>query len=297
MIVLGIAAAGAIWWMGHPREAVNRYVLQTSGNVTGLNVQAPVRYRGIRAGRVEDITTDENNPRLILVTISLDQRFKLTRGTVAQLNTQGVTGLAYVQLEDDGNSPQVLAPVDGELPRIALQSSLLDRLGNHAGDIAIHVSEMAVRLNKLLDDRNLSNLSRSLDNIAAASEGLKEVPQVIASLKEVLSAENIRKLSVTLSRLEETAGEAAPLTREARTLVQNLTALAGRVDKLTSSAGGELTGVTLPRVNGLVQELTETSHQLSRLLEAIERNPQSLVFGRRAPPPGPGEAGFTAPAR
>jgi phospholipid/cholesterol/gamma-HCH transport system substrate-binding protein len=297
MIVLGIAAAGAIWWMGHPREAVNRYVLQTSGNVTGLNVQAPVRYRGIRAGRVEDITTDENNPRLILVTISLDQRFKLTRGTVAELNTQGITGLAYVQLEDDGHDPQVLAAVDGEVPRIALQASLLDKLGSHAGDIAIQISEMAVRLNKLLDDRNLNNLSRSLNNIAAASEGLKEVPQVMASLKEVLSAENIRKLSVTLSRLEETAGETAPLTREARTLVQNLTTLAGHVDKLTSSAGGELTGVTLPRINGLVQELTETSHQLTHLLETIERNPQSLVFGRRAPPPGPGEAGFKAPAR
>jgi phospholipid/cholesterol/gamma-HCH transport system substrate-binding protein len=297
MIVLGVAATAAFWWMSHPREAVDRYILETGGNVTGLNVQAPVRYRGIRAGRVEDITTDEKNPRLILVTISLDRRYKLTRGTAAQLNTQGVTGLAYVQLEDDGANPQVLVSDDDQPPRIALQASLLDQLGSHAGDIAIQASEVALRVNKLLDDRNLRNFSRSLENIAAASEGLKELPQVVASLQQVLSGENIRRLSVTLSRLEETAGEAAPMTREMRTMVQNLTLLAGRLDKLASTAGEELTGATLPRVNVLLQELTETSRQVSRLVATIERNPQSVVFGRAGATPGPGEPGFTAPTR
>jgi len=296
VLLLGIAVTAAFWWLGHPREAVNRYILETSGNVTGLNVQAPVRYRGIRAGRVEDIAPDEKNPRLILVTISIDQRYKLTRGAVAELNTQGVTGLAYVQLEDDGRDPRPLVPADDELPRIALQSSLLDKLGSHAGDIAIQVSEMAVRLNQLLDDRNLHNISRTLDNVAAASEGLKEVPQVVASLKQALSPENVARLSTTLVRLEETSAEAAPLAREARTLVQSLSALTGRLDKLTANAGGEITGTTLPRVDALVQELTETSRRLSGLIESIERNPQSLLFGRRAAP-GPGEPGFMAPAK
>jgi phospholipid/cholesterol/gamma-HCH transport system substrate-binding protein len=297
MILLGIASVAAFWWLGHPRQAVNRYILETGGNVTGLNMQAPVRYRGIRAGRVEDITTDDKNPRLILVTISLDRRFKLTRGTTAQLNTQGITGLAYVELEDDGSDPVVLTSTDDQLPRIALQPSLLDQLGSHAGDIAAQASEVALRLNRLLDDRNLHNLSRSLDNIAAASEGLKQLPPVIASLNEALSEANIKRLTATLARLDEASGEAAPLARDLRAMVQKLTVLAGRLDQLTGAAGGELTGTTLPRVNALVSQLSENSHQLSRLLDNIERNPQSLLFGRGAPTPGPGEAGFTAPAK
>ena len=297
MIVLGAALFGAFWWLGHPREAVNRYILESSGNVTGLNVQAPVRYRGIRAGRVDDIAPDPADPRLILVFISIDQRYKLTRGTVAQLNTQGVTGLSYVQLEDDGRDPRPLVQVDDQSPRIALQSSLLDKLGRNAGDIAVEISEMAVRLNQLLDDHNLRNLSKTLDNLAGASEGLKDIPQVVAALKQALSSENVTRLSTTLARLEETSAEATPLAREARAMVQNLSALTGRLDKLTTSAGGELTGSTLPRVNALVQELTETSRRLSSLIEAIDRNPQSLVFGRRNVAPGPGEPGFTAPAK
>jgi len=297
LILLGVAAVAAFWWLGHPRETVDRYILETSGNVTGLNQQAPVRYRGIRAGRVEDITTDQNNPRLILVTISLDRRFKLTRGTVAQLNTQGVTGLSYVQLEDDGSDPTLLAASGDELPRIELRSSLLDQLGSHAGDIAVEASEVAVRLNRLLDDRNLRNLSRSLDNIATASDGLKQLPQVVGALKEVLSDANVKHLSTTLAQLEQASGQAAPLTQDLRAMVQKLTLLAGRLDQLSGTAGGELTGTTLPRINALVSQLSENSRQLSQLLQLLERRPQSLLFGRGAPTPGPGETGYSAPAK
>jgi phospholipid/cholesterol/gamma-HCH transport system substrate-binding protein len=58
-ILLGIAAAIAIWWLGQSDESTTRYVLETRRNVTGLNVQAQVRYRGIRAGKVQAIEPDE----------------------------------------------------------------------------------------------------------------------------------------------------------------------------------------------------------------------------------------------
>ena len=76
--------------------------------------------------------------------------------------------------------------------------------------------------------------------------------------------------------------------------VQSLTS---RLDKLAGDAGGELTNATLPRANALVQELATSSRQLSRLIETIDREPQALVFGRAAPAPGPGEAGFVAPGK
>jgi phospholipid/cholesterol/gamma-HCH transport system substrate-binding protein len=296
MLILGIAAVTAIWWLGQRREAVDYYLLETRGNVTGLNVQAPVRYRGIRAGRVDDITTDDRDPRLIIVRISLASRFHLTRGTVAQLNTQGITGLAYVQLEDDGKNPEVLAGVDDEPPRIRLQASLLEQLGAQAGDIAVQAGEVAIRLSRLLDDKNLRNFSRSLDNLAVASDGLKELPLVIASLRSALSDSNVRKLSTTLSGLEATVGEAAPLARELRDMVKTVTTLATRLDRLTAATGSELNDTTLPGINALTQELAVASRDLARLLELLERNPQSLVFGRGAvSSPGPGEAGFVPP--
>jgi phospholipid/cholesterol/gamma-HCH transport system substrate-binding protein len=295
-ILLGICAAIAIWWLGQSDESTNSYVLETRRNVTGLNLQAQVRYRGIRAGKVQAIEQDAADPRLILVHISVDSRFKLTTGTTAELGYQGVTGLAYVQIEDPGSSIEPLVGRNGQAPRIALRATLLDTLGDKAGAIVDQISAVSLRLGKVLDEKNLQNLSRTLDNVANASDGLGELPKVLASMREALSDGNMRSLRQILVHVEKAAGESAPLTAEMRELVKSMGALSRRVEQLAGSVGDEVTTSTLPRANALMQELTASSRQLSRVLDGLESNPQMLLFGRGAGVPGPGEAGFSAPA-
>ncbi len=294
-ILFGVAAAVAIWWLGQSDESTTTYLLETRRNVTGLNVQAQVRYRGIRAGKVEAIEPDPADPRVILVRVNLDSRFKLTRGSTATLGYQGVTGLAYVQIEDDGSVAEALVGRKGEPPRIAMKPTLIDTLGDKAGDIVTQVSAVSVRLGKLLDDRNVQNLSRTLENLAAGSEGMRELPVILASVREALSERNMGNLRKILAHVEKTAGETAPLTAEMRELVKSMNLLARRFDHLAGSTGEELAMGTLPRANALMQELVTNSRQLSRLLDGLESNPQMLLFGRGTAPPGPGEDGFTAP--
>jgi phospholipid/cholesterol/gamma-HCH transport system substrate-binding protein len=295
-ILFGIAAAIAIWWLGQSDESTTTYLLETRGNVTGLNVQAQVRYRGIRAGKVAAIEPDTADPRVILVQISVDNRFKLTKGSTAQLGYQGVTGLAYVQIEDNGTSAEPLAGQNGEPPRIALRPTLLDTLGEKAGDIVTQISAVSARLGKLLDEKNLQNLSRTLDNLATASDGLREMPAVVASAREALSESNLKNLRQILSHVEKTAGESAPLATEMRGLVKTMTSLSQRLDHLSAGAGTEFATVTLPQANMLMRELSTSSRALSRVLDGLESNPQMLIFGRGTATPGPGEAGFSAPA-
>ncbi len=296
-ILLGVAAAIAIWWLGQSDDSTTSYVLETRRNVTGLNVQAQVRYRGIRAGKVRAIEPDQNDPRTILVTVDLDSRFKLTRGSTAQLGYQGVTGLAYVLIEDDGSSAEILTGQDGAPARIAMKPTLFDTLGERAGDIVSQISAVTIRLGKLLDERNVQNLARTIDNLAVASDGLREMPVILASVKEALSEKNMRSLRQILGHVEATAGEAAPLAVEMRDLVKSMSTLARRFEQVAGSAGDELTGTTLPRANALIDELSTSSRQLSRILDRLERNPQILLFGRDVAIPGPGETGFVAPVK
>jgi len=296
-ILFAIAAAVAIWWLGQSDESTTTYVLETRRNVTGLNAQAQVRYRGIRAGKVTAIEPDENDPRVILVRIAVDSRFRLTRSSTAQLGYQGVTGLAYVQIEDDGTSSEPLVGKDGEPARIALRPTLFDTLGEKAGVIVDQISAASLRLGKVLDERNVNNLSRTLENVAAASDGLREMPVILASMREALSESNLRNLRQILAHVEKTAGEGAPLAAEMRDLVKSMGVLARRFDQLTSSAGDELTTGMLPRANALMRELATNSRQLSRVLDGLENNPQMLIFGRGTAAPGPGEAGFSAPVK
>lgn len=290
ILILGLATAVAIWWFRQDRDAMSYYLLETRKSVGGLNMEAVVRYRGIRAGKVVSIGVDPKDARLIIVRISLDQDFHLTRGTTASLASQGITGLTYVALEDNGSDMTPLTAPEGELPRLALHRTKFETLTENAGEVVAQVDQLLDKLNKVLSDKNIENLNRSIDNLAKASDGLSELPVVMAGLRQALSPENMKHLSKTLDNLEATSAEAQPMVKDARVLIGNLNNLSERVEVLLGS--GESAHATLPRANALMKELTDTTRQLSRLLESLDDNPQSLIFGRPPVKPGPGERGF-----
>lgn len=289
VLILGIASALAIWWFRQDPDDYSFYLLETRKTVGGLNKEAVVRYRGIRAGKVEHIYVDPKDPRLILVRISLDEQFQLTRGTRASLTSQGITGLTYIALEDDGSDPTPLSGPHGELPRLTLYPTLFDTVAQNAANMVQQLNTLTDRLNAIMSEKNTENLSRTVHNLATASDGLRELPQVVAALRTALSPQNMQRLSATLASVEQTAGEAAPLARDVRQLVGTLNQLAQRGEQLMGS--GE-TAATVPRANAVLQEVGDAARRLSRLLDSLDESPQALIFGRSPARPGPGEAGF-----
>jgi phospholipid/cholesterol/gamma-HCH transport system substrate-binding protein len=171
----------------------------------------------------------------LLVKINIDSRYKLTRNSTATLGYQGVTGLAYVLIEDDGSSAEPLLGASGEPARLAMKPTLLDTLGERAGDIVGQISAVSIRLGQLLDEKNVRNLSRTMENLALASEGLREVPQVLASLREALSERNLHSLRMILAHVEQTAGEAAPLAVEMRDVLKTMNSLARRLEQVAGT--------------------------------------------------------------
>lgn len=302
VVVMSVAMAVAVWWFRQDHTAVSHYILETRKTVGGLNKEAVVRYRGIRAGKVEDIDVDPNDPRVLLVKINLDKDFKLTQGTTASLGMQGITGLAFISLEDDGSKPEPLTAPPGSppgtLPRIPLRPSFFESISENAGDTLRNINTATARLEKVLSEKNLANLERTLDNVATASEGLKELPQVMASLRTALSPENIKRFHDTLANIEKASGQAAPLAQEARQLVTQLNVLAVRAEALLGGEheSGQVPGArsTLLRANQMLDEVSQAARNLSRLANRLESAPNSLIFGAPPPPPGPGEAGFAA---
>ncbi len=292
VLLLGLGILLAVWWFGGKHEPTRELVLITRNSVTGLNPQAQVRYRGIRVGKVLDIGLDPQDTRNILVRISVAASLPLTTGVTAQLNYQGVTGLAYVQLEDSGKSIESL-PDLGAPPRVELKPSLFETLGERASVVMGQAGDIAANLKRLTEENG--HLNHALENLAVASDSFRDLPQVMAGVRQVLSAENLKRVNSILATLDRTAGEAAPLAAELRALVASLTMLSRRIDQVVVETGGELSGTTLPRVDALVRDLDGNSRQLTRLLDKIEAAPQSLLFGSARGTPGPGEAGFVAP--
>lgn len=299
-IVVGLATAAAFWWFAGRTERTYDVNLYTDGSVGSLNEQAAVRFRGIRAGRVTDIDLDPATPRRILIRLRLDESLQLSRGTRASLATQGLTGFIYVQLEDDGSDPRPLDVAPGEVPMIPLQASNTNTV--EAAIAALNrIRDVASQLSLVLNDSNRANLQETLAHVASTTRHLDatlaQAPELIERADRVIARFDSDKIDRTLGNLERATNELPSTLGSLRGTLSGLQSLTARWDALGSDMqtrliadGGEQIGQTL-------DELRRTSAELTTLINTLERNPQSIVFGRPRAEPGPGERGYIQPAR
>lgn len=291
-LLLGIAAVAAIWWFGGKREVTDEYLVVTQSNVSGLNVQAQVRYRGIRVGKVLSIDLDDDNPADTLIRISVKRGTPVTQGTTAKLGYQGVTGLAFILLEDSGKNKAPLALLDGEMPRIAMKDSLIEELTDVGGDVLRNARDFLANANQLIGPQNRQSINRTLANLEATSASAKETSE---QLRVLLAPENVHLMRSLLQDTDKAVNQVGPLIGESRELVSSLKTVTQRVDAtLGDSASGGVEAL-VPRLNDLTSEMVSNSRQLNRVLHMLEDSPQSLIFGPATPLPGPGEKGFVAP--
>lgn len=272
----------ALWLRGDTAQR-DRYLLVSKLSISGLNPQATVRLRGVEVGKVETIGFDPQDPRLILVRIAVDSSAPITRGTYAQLGYQGITGLSYVQLEDDGTQPELLQ-TDSDAPaRIEVRPSLLDQLGSSGQELISGINQAAKRINILLSDDNQRQLQRTLASLESASGRVASLASGsgIALKRADTLFGNLNRLSVQVEKRLDT------LERVARSAEQ--------LSNTGQALGDAIHAGALPKLNGLLDDLSKTSRNLDRLVTDLGEQPQSLVFGKPRSAPGPGESGFTSP--
>jgi len=298
-VLLGAGVIAAVMWLsGETYERVS-YVLESKHAVSGLNIQAPVRLRGVDVGKVESIAFDPEDSRLILVRIGIRAGTSITRGTTAQLGSQGVTGLAYVMLDDDGKKPELMAPSTDKQARIPVRPSFLDDLTGSGKDLLTEVNEVVRRLNLLLGDKNQAQLIRtlaSLETVSTRAAALAHALEPVAGDMPALTAD-ARK---ALARADTMFAELTDLSRELKQQAGALERIAKSAEQVggsTQAVSGAVMAESLPRINTVLDEITRNSRNLDRLLTDLNDQPATLLYGRERPPPGPGEPGFTPPQR
>src|SRR6266540_7396827 len=184
-LVLAAALVAAGLWFRRDDIRLARYVVSTTSSVAGLKVEAPVQYRGVHVGRVESIKIEPGVSGRINVRIGVQEDTPVTKSTYAQLGYQGVTGLAYVSLNDDGTSSELLKAGDREPPRIDLRPSVFDS----SLDLVAAVNELSGRMNDLLNEENRRLVTRVLGGIERASLRTAELAERLQPGAEKLFVE------------------------------------------------------------------------------------------------------------
>jgi len=279
VLVLSIGLIGGVLWLGSDRQfgkQYETYLVYEDESVSGLNLNAPVKYRGVDVGSVGKIELDAGDSERVRLSLNIERGTPVKEDTVAVLRTQGLTGIAYVDLMGGGkDSPRLKAKGTEKYPVIRSGPSLMARLDVALTSLLASLNRVSDNINAALDEENRRALKQSLADVAAVAHTLaKRTDTIDAGIKDAA----------------RTMENTARASRELSQLVERMERSASAVEKMAGSAGmQQFTGETLPELHGLVGELREAAGSLRRASQQIEQNPAVLLYGTTAAKPGPGE--------
>ena len=308
VVVLSLLLLGLASWLTRDTGKRDIYEISTRETVTGMQPQAPVRYRGVDVGKVDTIGFDSKTPGNVLLRLEIDSAAPITGDTFATLGFQGVTGLSFVQLDDTGKQSTRLVPNDEAPPRIPLRPGLLAKLTDKGEKILDQVELATVKINQLLADPNQKRLATALDNVGEAATSVSKLSTSMTALLDAQFGPTrvnipafVKNADATLASVRATSDEAKTAIAEIGKTASRLNAKDGPVDRLAEGAEGlshaadSFNAATLPRINRVTEDASRAVRQLSRAVTGINDNPQSLIFGAGPAQPGPGEQGFAPP--
>jgi phospholipid/cholesterol/gamma-HCH transport system substrate-binding protein len=295
VLVLGAALIGGVLWVSSGRYYGKSYVTYRTymtDSVAGLNLNAPVKYHGVDVGLVRRIALNPANVEQVELTLAIERGTPVKEDTVAVTETQGLTGIAYVELAGGSKDAPLLVPrASDDVPVIRSGPSLLTRF-----ETAIYGA--------------LAGLTRATDtfNALLSEENRRAIGETIADLRTVSRTLAKRSTSIDagLANAERTMKNAAAFTGDLPRLVQRIERSAEALDRMadaiakagttaTTTLEGSradlqrFTGEGLPEARALIGEMREITATLRRVTDELERNPDMLLRGRPVTKRGPGE--------
>jgi phospholipid/cholesterol/gamma-HCH transport system substrate-binding protein len=322
VLLLGGAGVTTILWMTQATggKEYNLYQAYMYESVSGLNVGAEVSYRGVRVGQVRAIMLDRESPERVRLLLEIEDGTPVKTDTVAVLVTQGITGVANVELQGGSRDAPLLRTEPGRrYPEIPTAPSLFVRLDTAVTNLVTQLTATTENLNRvteriraLLTDENLADISATLDHVQSISASVETVADSLASRSSSLE-HSIDDVRVILDNAAQASAEVPSLVTQADHAVAALTETATNFGNAAAGLGevsdtfnravdnsnelinrvreavDAITRDTPAQVADLVVEMRLLTNAMRRLAEDLNTTPEMLLFGRPQSPPGPGE--------
>jgi phospholipid/cholesterol/gamma-HCH transport system substrate-binding protein len=296
VLALGAAAVAAVLWLasgGAWQKQYDLYLAMSDESVAGLNVDAPVKFNGVDVGKVRDIVLDPGNHERVRLTFAIERGTPIRQDTVAVLKTQGLTGIAYVELEGGAiDSPPLLATAAEPHPVIRTKPSLGARLENVLASVLVKLDRTTSNIDAILSDQNRNALTATLADVAAVSRVLAARSATIdkAIGDAGRTVDNAARASAQLPPLMAGFGRTAESLETMGNQAAAASVGAGKVVDAVAADAQRLGAETVPEVQRLLGELNALSVSLRHLSEQADGFPAGLLSGPSPVRPGPGES-------
>ncbi|MFO0951375.1 MAG: MlaD family protein [Isosphaeraceae bacterium] len=248
VIVAGLVLTMLLVWFGEAPTLLRdrHYVIVHYAEAPGVAEGIPVRKSGIRVGEVASIVFDErpNQPDGVLVTLSLDRKYHIRKGTIPRI-TRSLIGDASIDLlpgtETEllqtsgmpGNAPIIEGSVSPDPSKaLAAATAAFEKVGDtlksidEAASGIANLSKSAGKLDSFLDTwagtgRKVGDAADGIDRFIKANEG--NIEPAVKNVREVAQKFNTAMDPATVDTL--------------KTGLREFQSAAGRLDKGLESAG------------------------------------------------------------
>lgn len=262
VLLLSFAFFGFAIWLAQVDldQETRQYDIRFTGSVAGLGVGGDVRYRGIKIGSVMDIRIDPEDPSRVLTRVEIDGDTPIRKGDEASLALQGITGIAYINIDGARAGSPPLASVSRKgIPVIPSKQSNIERLFSSAPELLTKAIEVTENLAKLLGDENIGSITGILADMKV--------------LTGTLAGQESRVDNVLIS-LESSAADIAATMAATRDLVGRVDVILDDASETLAVGRGAMAGidqVVTNDVGGLVRELKSAGEDLSAITATLAR--------------------------
>ncbi len=281
LFVVVLAAAliiSAIWLSGSNRREYTTYAVYMHEAVSGLTLEAPVKFNGVNVGYVSSIQLDPANLQQVRLLLAIDKNIPINTSTTATLMAQGVTGLAYIGLKARSpTAPALKVKTGHDYPEIQSTPSLLVELDTALRDVTTNMRSVAATFHQVFDSQNRTAIKESLANLQKFSQTLADnSSRIDASIKN------------TSQILQNTARASQKLPQLTQQLQTTLTSVQ-QISQTSRVAVQAINQQIVPNGLELLARLSNVLANLQALTGELQQNPSMLLRGRQPLPRGPGE--------
>ena len=238
VLFMAVMAASLAMWLTRDNGSYQSYELSSREGVSGLQPQAAVRYKGVAVGKVTHIGFDPDVRGNVLIRIDVEDSTPITPTTFAVLGYQGVTGLAYVLLDDAGEVHTAVARGSSGIARLPLHASPFSKLAEQGPEILAQAQAVMRHLNDVLSDENQQLLTTALAQMGNAAASVNSLSQqlqatVTQRLDPALAAlpALARNTDKTLASLQAAGDQVSVVAREMGVSAERLNAPDGALEQ------------------------------------------------------------------
>ena len=288
VVVLGF---GFVYWMQSfgAGGGAKQYYVVFRGSVTGLTSASKVLFNGIQVGRVVTLGLDPQDARRVRVLVSVAGDTPVRTNSRASKESLGLTGGSVVQLSAGSpDAPLLLAKSEDDIPVIEAEFAADASLLESAPEILGSAKTLLRQLNDLVAE-NKDSIRATVKNVetftAVLNERGEDIDAIIRDAK-ALTADLKRVAAKIETTVDKVSGyvsdDGTSFLAQAQEAATAFKQLAEKLDRSIGDSAGGLARFAkdgLKEFELFMRDGRRAARTLDRVLERIERNPQSFLFG------------------